>query len=561
LPGLADLEPVAGGISRLREGRLHACEERIEAGLRLGLHRELIADVTALVRAYPLTEVFHRQLMVALFRSGRQAEALAVFRELRELLIRELGVEPSTASQDLHQLLLEGEPAGRALIPRSLPAGIGDFTGRAEQVDWLLARLADSRAAQALVVSSIGGMGGIGKTTLAVHVGHLVESRFPDGQLFVSLRGADAEPLDPHDVLGGFLRQLGYAREAMPGDTEERAALYRSLLADRKMLILLDDALDSDQVRPLLPGGPGSMVLVTMRQRLNDLDGASHLHLDVLPQDAAAELFERIVGAGRVRAEPAAAREVLALCAGLPLAVRLAGGRLAARPNWRVGDLAERLRATARRLDGFDLGSRGLRAIFEVGYAALPAAERQAAVGRLITWYTSAIDSANTVLTPGRARQVPDAMPGVQPVPHYRTTAEAYAWCQEEQANLISAVHLAPACGTHRLTYQLPMALWSFLILQHDLHTCVSILEIALRELPADADPAREAAVRNNLGIALIEAGRLREAVAQLEICLVIRRELGDLGRVSATLNNLGIARKRPGSTARSRAQNRAWRT
>jgi DNA-binding SARP family transcriptional activator/tetratricopeptide (TPR) repeat protein len=649
LPELTGLEPADAQISRLQEERLHACEGRIEAGLRLGLHRELIADITALVRENPLTEVFHQQLMRALFGSGRQAEALAAFRELRELLATELGVEPSAASRDLHQLLLAGgpdptPPAGRSAdpaagpaaplvpTPRSLPAGIGDFTGRAEQVDWLLSLLTEPGEPRALVVSSIGGMGGIGKTTLAVHVGHLAGSQFPDGQLFVNLRGTSAEPLDPHDVLGGFLRQLGLAPEAVPDNTEERGALYRSLLADRRMLIVLDDAAGSDQVRPLIPGGSGSMVLVTVRQWLSDLDGAAHLHLDTLAEDAAVELFARIVGAERVRAESAATREVLGICAGLPLAIRLAGGRLAARPNWRVGDLAGRLRSAANRLDEFDLGRRSLRSVFEVGYTAflddrrgpgpaarafcllglctgqdlgLPAAatllglpeeqagrlleqlvdvhlvssprparyslhdllrayaaeraeldltagERETAVKRLVTWYTLTVDSANLQLVPGRVQQAPDPLRGVPPAAMFPTTAEAYAWCQGERANLLSAVYLARAYGAHRLTGQLATALWSFLKLEHDLRSCVSILEVALDQVLREGDPAAEAGARNNLGIALTEDGRMAAGIAQLEICLAIRRDLGDLTRASGTLNNLGIAAMEAGQPERA---------
>ena len=285
LPELAGLEPAGAQISRLQEERLHACEGRIEAGLRLGLHRELIADITALVREHPLTEVFHQQLMRALSGSGRQAEALAAFRELRELLATELGVEPSAGSRDLHQLLLAGGPdltpdanltAGPAAplvpTPRSLPAGIGDFTGRAEQVDWLLSLLTEPGEPRALVVSSIGGMGGIGKTTLAVHVGHLAGSQFPDGQLFVNLRGTSAEPLDPHDVLGGFLRQLGLAPEAVPDNTEERGALYRSLLAsspDADRARRRGGQRSGQAARPRRVGqqGPGHRAAVAQRSR------------------------------------------------------------------------------------------------------------------------------------------------------------------------------------------------------------------------------------------------------------------------------------------------------
>jgi tetratricopeptide (TPR) repeat protein len=178
--------------------------------------------------------------------------------------------------------------------------------------------------------------------------------------------------------------------------------------------------------------------------------------------------------------------------------------------------------------------------------------DREAAVLRLVTWYTSAVDNANRLLVPLRSRQAPDAMPKVRPALAYRTKAEAHAWCQAEQANLLSAVYLARAYGAHRLTHQLATTLWSFLQLQRDLHASVSILEIARDEILTEGDPAAEAVARNNLGIALSEAGRMPEAIAQLEICLAIRRSLGDLTRASATLNNLGIAAMESGQPERA---------
>jgi tetratricopeptide (TPR) repeat protein/transcriptional regulator with XRE-family HTH domain len=267
--------------------------------------------------------------------------------------------------------------AGRSLVwgaPAQLPPDTADFTGRDEQARLLREVLTTHPAGEqqgAVAIAVVTGMGGIGKTTLAVHAAHHVHHQFPDGQIFASLRGTTPVPADPATLLATFLRQLGADPADLPVSTEERGALYRSLLAERRILILLDDALDAAQVRPLIPGTSGCAVLITMRYRVSGLAGATHLHLEPLPRQDASTLLGRIAGAGRVAAEPRAASAILSACGDLPLAIRLAGARLASRPAWSVQDLADRLDAARRRLDELRFADQDLRAGFEVSYASL----------------------------------------------------------------------------------------------------------------------------------------------------------------------------------------------
>jgi len=390
--------------ARLSDMRLQALDWRIDADLHLGRHAEVTAELRTLSGAHPLVEAFPAHLMLALYRCGRQADALGVYEQTRALLSEELGIEPGPGLSGLHQRILlqdpellrtpdadtsaapatDPQPQGsapdeaprpepKAPVPRTLPAGTSDFTGREPQLTRLLAELSvpAGDSAHTVVISSIGGMGGVGKTTLAVHAAYSVRDRFPDGQLYANLRGTAPEPQSPGALLGQFLRQFGVAAESIPIGEEERSALYRSLLAERRVLVLLDDARDAAQVRPLIPGSPGCAVLVTVRNRMTGLEGATHLDLEGLAEESAHELLGRIVGVDRLTAEPEATRAVLTACAGLPLAIRLVGCRLAARPQWRVQDLADRLHTARRRLDEISFGDQNVRASFEVSYSGL----------------------------------------------------------------------------------------------------------------------------------------------------------------------------------------------
>ncbi|MFF4451963.1 BTAD domain-containing putative transcriptional regulator [Streptomyces goshikiensis] len=377
----------------LEEARLLALQARIEADLQLGQHETLVAELQQLVAEHPLRENLRSHLMLALYRAGRQVEALAAYRTVRLLLREELGVEPGSALQRLHQAILNADPelsppppappSVTRLVPppapaalAQVPAGISDFTGRQTLLTALcdlLSTPVDAGQGHAVVISAVSGTGGIGKTTLAVRAAHQVHEHFPDGGLYVNLRGAHETPLDTFDVLGRFLRDLGIHPSAVPGHREERIGLYRTLVAGRRLLILLDDARDAEQVRDLVPGRGTSSILITSRNTLTSLAGASHVRLEGLPPDDAHALFVRIVGHDRAAAEPAATSEVLVACAGLPLAIRIAASRLVSRPNWTIRYLADRLTDQRRRLDELQAGDLAVRASFRMSYAALTA--------------------------------------------------------------------------------------------------------------------------------------------------------------------------------------------
>ncbi|MEU9390534.1 BTAD domain-containing putative transcriptional regulator [Streptomyces sp. NPDC048324] len=374
---------------RLEEWRLQLLESRLDMDLEQGCHAEAVSELTALTAAHPLRERLRELLMLALYRSGRQAEALAVYADTRRLLADELGVDPRPALRELQQRILEAdpglaepsappaEPAAAPVRPAQLPATVPDFTGRAAFVRELgeVLSLAEGRV---MAVSALAGIGGVGKTTLAVHVAHQARSAFPDGQLYVDLMGAGARAAEPETVLGSFLRALGTPDTAIPDSLEERAALYRSVLDGRRVLVLLDNARDAAQVRPLLPGTEGCAALVTSRVRMVDLAGAHLVDLDVMSPDEALQLFTKIVGEERVASERKAALDVVAACGFLPLAIRIAASRLAARRTWTVSVLAAKLADERRRLDELQAGDLAVKATFELGYGQLEPAQARA---------------------------------------------------------------------------------------------------------------------------------------------------------------------------------------
>lgn len=372
--------------ARLVEQHFAVRRTRIDLDLVLGRHAELIGELVSLTAEHPWNEGLRGQLMTALSRSGRQSEALDVYADIRRTLVEELGVEPGPELTDLHQRILAGDrttyssrpavaatprPAAVAVSrpPAQLPSDIPDFTGRADLVTHLAGRLR-ARDGQAVTLSAISGMGGIGKTTLAVHVAHLVTADFPDGQLYVNLDGMGAHPAAPDVVLGGFLAALGYAEGELPTALPERAALFRTALAGKNILVVLDNAADAEQVRPLLPGTAGSGVLITSRTTLAGLSGATLTTIDVLTFDEAIHLFTRIIGPARVAAEPGSAQRIVNACKGLPLAVRVAAARLAVRPQWSLSAVAERI-AADRSLNEFKTGDLAVETIFRLSYRQL----------------------------------------------------------------------------------------------------------------------------------------------------------------------------------------------
>jgi DNA-binding SARP family transcriptional activator len=393
-PALASLPStlaVDAERARLEEARLVALEERLELDLRLGRHAQLVGELELLVASHPDREYLRRQLMLALYRSGRKAEALTVYRDTRKMLVEELGLEPSLALQELERAILRADPALEPVLPTAsappdkagarhgpceLPPDVDDFTGRQASVAEVQELLEGERAT-AIVIAAVAGKAGVGKTALAVHVAHRLRASFPDGQLYVNLRGAEAQALDPAEVLARFLRSLGLEGPAIATGLEGRVRQYRARLADRRVLVVLDNAASEAQVRPLLPGSPGCAALVTSRSWLSGLEAAHLLTLEVLQPDQAIALLAKLAGARRVAAEPQAAQAIADLCGYLPLAVRIAGARLQSRPDWPLGLLAERLGDERRRLDELAAGDLEVRASVALSYQGRTQEERR----------------------------------------------------------------------------------------------------------------------------------------------------------------------------------------
>ena len=447
---LADVPPtplVEAEAERLNELHLGAIELRITAELACGGHAQAVAEIRRLLADHPLREGLWLLLMQALDGAGRHAEALEVYGRARDAISEQLGVDPGAELRQFHAELLakdsaplagtisagtvtarprkqeEPEPAdsvpdppraagrpGRGArpggpSPEQLPADVADFTGRDEQVNRLCGLLAGagpgaSSDPGAVRIAVVAGAGGLGKTSLAVHAAHRVRRKFPDGQLYVDLLGATPNPLPVGDVLARFLRDLGVDGRDIPVDEAERAARYRTTLARRRMLVVLDNARDAAQVRPLLPGTASSAVLVTTRSRMPDLASTKLVDLNVLDDDEALKLFVKVVGEDRAAAEPEATAELLDACAGLPLAIRICAARLATRSGWSIQAMADRLRDVHRRLDEMRVGDLAVRASFQVSFTSLPASTDKQGIDPahafclLGLWHGASISSA-----------------------------------------------------------------------------------------------------------------------------------------------------------------------
>ncbi|WP_052684320.1 AfsR/SARP family transcriptional regulator [Lentzea aerocolonigenes] len=352
-------------VPRLAHERLHALELRVEADLDRGLGRELVAELRSLVADHPLRESFWRHLMLALYRAGQQAEALTVYQKVREKFADELGVDPGQPLQELHQQILRAEvPAGGRQVPRQLPAGVRNFVGREAEL-----RSLDEAGG----VSVVHGVGGVGKTALVLHWGRQRRDQFPDGDLYVNLRGfdADAQPVDPATAAEAMLVGLGV--RDIPASAEARFALLRTTLVDRRLLLVLDNASSPRQVLPLLPGAVGVRAVVTSRNQLRGLvsqHDATAISLRQLDFDAARTLLAAVLGEERVDAAPVAAREIVERCTGLPLALRVFAERVARFPDVALREFVAELESA--RLDALtDYDDVDVRTVFSWSYRAL----------------------------------------------------------------------------------------------------------------------------------------------------------------------------------------------
>jgi DNA-binding SARP family transcriptional activator len=399
----------ANELPALTEMKLLAAEARFDAGLRIGRHAELLVELQAMAAAHRLRERLQEFLILALYRNGATSEALSAFQQTRRLYVAELGVEPGPGLQALQQQVLRNDPslrpdlsAGRGgtrparsgagavrlaaapglPIPQQLPPCIADLVGRAGELRQLTA-LADTAGttAGAVPISAISGTAGVGKTALALHWTHRVAARFPDGQLYVNLLGFDptGAPVDPADALYRFLAAFGLSGDQIPADVPARVALYRSLLAGKRILVMLDNARDEGQVRPLLPGANGCLAVVTSRNRLAGLaiaEAATLIGLGLLSGTEATALLAGRIGAARVAAEPESAAELGRLCVHLPLALAITAARAIAQPDQPLATLAGELRDTRSRLDELSTGDAqtDLRAALSVSYRSLASA-------------------------------------------------------------------------------------------------------------------------------------------------------------------------------------------
>jgi DNA-binding SARP family transcriptional activator len=602
-------------VPHLEERYIAALEARIDADLASGRAAELVGELEALVAAYPLRERLRGHLMLALYHSQRQAEALEVYRETRRLLVEEVGLEPGGPLQQLERAILASGPAppgvepvlGAALPhepPRQLPPDITDFTSRSAP----MARLRDlllpaGSQATAVPVAAVVGQAGVGKTAFAVHVAHQLSPQFPDGQLYVDLRGAEAEALDPGAVLGGFLRALGLPGSAIPESPQERVQLYRTRIADRRVLVLLDNAADESQVRPLLPGTAGSAVLVTSRRRLTGLSIPDVLDLDLFDPSQALDLLGRIVGPTRLAAEREAARLIVERCGRLPLALRIAGARVAAKPHWRLQRLADLLAAEHRRLDELAAGDLDVRGSISLSYQALDPDRRRALrlLGLLTTasfpiWLAAALLGTTAaqadrlveglvddqLLEPAgedalgvqryrfhdllrafaRERLAREETEDFRRAALQRALAACLAaaqhadallrrsddqarWFEVERATLVLAVEQAHAEGLGSLAWRIAAACSAFFEARShwDDWSRTHLLGLDAAEKAADL-PGRATMLRR-LGDLHLDRTRWTEAREALRRCLPLYRELGDRGGEAKALRSLAdVARE-----------------
>lgn len=387
----SDDEALGEVCQGLESARLTAWEELFEVELRLGRHHEIVDELVEMAARNRARERLMEHMMLALHRTGRSIEALKAYDRWRRWLREDLGADPGDQLRALHLAVLNNDPAITiapavyrqradggddgafvAAVPRILPPAIVDFTGRDHEMELICSALVDGGPSERRLVA-VSGPPGVGKTALAIQVAHKVKDQFPDGQLYVNLLGTDFdEPTEPIDVLGRFLRSFGVDGQALPATLNERIDLYRDLVAERKVLVVLDNAAGDHQVQPLIPGGQHCAVLTTGRTRLGVTLGASTVSLESLDPEKAQDLLSCVVGASRVAAEPPAAAELVKLCGYLPLAIRVVGARLAAKPHWTVDKMVKLCSDEQSRLDQLAYKHLDVRSSIGLSYSGLP---------------------------------------------------------------------------------------------------------------------------------------------------------------------------------------------
>ncbi|MEU8221046.1 BTAD domain-containing putative transcriptional regulator [Kribbella sp. NPDC048915] len=588
---------------RLTERRLKVLAQRIDLDLKRGRYADLVPELVALVEADRLREQFAGQLMLAYWHSGRSSEALETYTRTRRELIDQLGVEPGPALREIHQRILRNdERAARPAIRDELPYDGAAFVGR----DDVLQEVVDALHRTGPAVVAIDGMAGVGKTALAVRAARQLADLYPDGRLFIDLQGYTPghEPVSPLQALDRLLRALSVPADRIPAELEERAALWRSELAGRRVLVVLDNAPDSAAVRPLLAGSPDCGVLVTSRRQLTGLDATGRVALDVLrPEDAQALLTE-IVGPDRAR-DAAAAAQVVSRCGHLPLAIRVAGSRLRHRPSWTIAHLSRRLDAEDRRLAELSTDGGGVSPAFALSYEHLPPEQQRlfrllgAMTGPDIEPYGAAaladvdpleaedlleqLVDANLLLQlrPGRfqfhdlLRQYARTL-GAEPVavrrlldyylyataaastaifsspvlpldepspvrlPAFASASDGLEWIDTEGANVLATIRYAESSGASQHAWRLGVVVASGFFQRGRVDEMNEALELALRAAP---DPSAEARVLLSIG----SLGRYRRGAEDSLHALERARELtppdADLGLRARVLASLGYSR------------------
>ncbi len=609
--------PLSGIEGGWAERTRHALEQQllatrrrlVEVELGLGRHADLVAELSELAAAFPLDEALAGLWMRALYGSGRQAEALGVFRALRERLVDEVGDEPGPELQRLHEQVLRRAPelAGSAppvavrpswVARDDLPAEPGDFTGRAGELSRITA--AARSGGERVTVLAVDGMAGAGKTALALRAARLLTPECPDGRLFLDLFGhtPGVEPLPPADALDTLLRAAGASADQIPDGTPARAAAWRARLAGKRVLLVLDNAATADQVRPLLPGAPGCVVLVTSRTRLAGLAEAQALSLPTLPPAEAVDLFGRVAGPAAA-ADPGTVSEVVGLCGHLPLAVTLAAARLRHRPTWTVADLRDRLRDQARRLGELRAGDRALAPAFETSYRALPDPLRRTfrllgllpgpdvdadAVAALAGLPTVEVEleqllDVHLLEEPAAGRYrlhdllrrfAIDTLARDEPaadreraadrlLDHYAERAEAASsdygaasagWLDRSLPDLLAAVVDAERRGRDEHVGRIAAALFEHLENRSRYAEGERLFDAAVRAARRRGDRAAEAVALRGLGVMLWRRGRFQAAQERLEAALDASRAAGDPGSEAMALYHLGglaVQAARPG--------------
>lgn len=613
LTGL-DSEWALAERDRLHQERLAAEHELVDVRLRMGQGEELLIELSTRAAAHPLDERVAGQYLLALSRAGRAADALAHYRRFRERLVTELGIDPGAALRELHQQILRGagpaadaaDPAavpvetGPVVVPRQLPAAPAPFVGRRAELDRLDAVQQDLSAT--VVISAIAGAGGIGKTWLALHWAHQYVDKFADGQLFVDLRGFSPEgpPMAPEMALRGFLDALGVEPQRVPVDAHAQSALFRSLVAGKRMLLVLDNAVDTSQVTPLLPGSDTCTVVVTSRNRLPGLitgHGARHMLLDVLSDAEARALLTNRLGA---RADDPATADLITLCGGFPLALSIVAAHAHLHPDLPLADLAAELRDLGLdALDGDDptaslpavlswslhtltaeqvrmfalLGSApgpdiGLaaaaslagRSSRETGAMLRALAQaslvtetnRRYRMHELVRDHAAHLDSADRATA---SRRVVDhylrtahaadrvLSPERQPIELTATAApgDPLAWLAGEHQCLLAAQQMAVALGWHREVWQLAWSLNTYHYRRGLFHDEQAVWQAALAAADHLGVPTTRILARRQLGRVLARVSNYAESLTYLQQALTLAEAEGDRGSEAEVIGTLSL--------------------